>query len=256
MTKKCYFCIAINEMIHTNDMKKYFILLALISLPSSLLSQQLEGNYKEKSDSLSFSRGKVSFSLSGFGALVTRIIGEGSYELVGDYLLIDTHEYPGEKSAVQILDGVSRDSVTVKVLGPNNYPLQGALLEYMSESGKVIRSDISNELGESQLPRDRKIRKIRVSNLGYDEIRFDVTEGNDFRVTLAKDNVIENQTVVLKISREDEETLSILLLTDNFDPGKEKMKALEKLYEKARKSNLLAKRLKKEYIPTYHYQGR
>jgi hypothetical protein len=34
------------------------------------------------------------------------------------------------------------------------------------------------------------------------------------------------------------------------------MKALEKLYEKARKSNLLAKRLKKEYIPTYHYQGR
>ena len=119
MTKKCYFCIAINEMIHTNDMKKYFILLALISLSSSLLSQQLEGNYKEKSDSLSFSRGKVSFSLSGFGALVTRIIGEGSYELVGDYLLIDTHEYPGEKSAVQILDGVSRDSVTVKVLGPN-----------------------------------------------------------------------------------------------------------------------------------------
>jgi hypothetical protein len=125
-------------MIHTNDMKKYFILLALISLSSSLLSQQLEGNYKEKSDSLSFSRGKVSFSLSGFGALVTRIIGEGSYELVGDYLLIDTHEYPGEKSAVQILDGVSRDSVTVKVLGPNNYPLQGALLEYMSESGNLI----------------------------------------------------------------------------------------------------------------------
>ena len=53
---------------------------------------------------------------------------------------------------------------------------------------------------------------------------------------------------------EDAETLSITLLSDDFDPGKDKMKSLQRLDKKIQKSNVLAKRLKKEYIPTY--QGR
>ena len=235
-------------------MKKYFTVLIFLSASLSLLSQDFDGNYKDKTDSLSFSGEKVLFSLSGFGALFTRMVGEGEYEYVEDYLLVNTSDYPGEKSVFEPVNGSKKDSIVIKVVGPDNYPVQGALTEFLSESNKVIRWNITDDQGRSQQPGDQKIKRIKVTNLGYDDIVFDVDQGKDFLVKLARNNVIENQTVAFKVKSEDEETLSIILLSDNFEPGKDKMKSLEKLDKKTEKSNVLAKRLKKEYIPAY--QGR
>ncbi len=235
-------------------MKKYFTVLIFLSASLSLLSQDFDGNYKDKTDSLSFSGEKVLFSLSGFGALFTRMVGEGKYEYVDNYLLVHTSGYPGEKSVFESINGTKKDSIVVKVVGPDNYPVQGALTEFLSESNKIIRGNITDDLGKSQHPKDQKIKRIKVTNLGYDDVAFEVEQGKDFLVKLARNNVIENQTVAFKVKREDEETLSIILLSDNFDPGKDKIKSLEKLDKKTQKNNVLAKRLKKEYIPAY--QGR
>lgn len=179
------------------------------------------------------------------------MVGEGEYEYFNDYLLVNTSDYSGEKSVSEPINGSKKDSVVVKVVDPDNYSVQGALTEFLSESNKVIRGIITDDLGKSQHPNDQKIKKVKVTNLGYDDIVFDVVQGKDFLVKLAKSNVIENQTVAFKVKSEDEETLSILLLSDNFDPGKDKMKSLEKLDKKAQKKNVLTKRLKKEYISTY-----
>ena len=238
-------------MTQADKMKKYFAALLFLSASLSLLSQDFEGNYKERNDSLSFSNGKASFSLSGFGALFTRMVGEGEYEHVDDYLLVHTSDYPGEKSVCEPIDGTNKDSIVVRVVGTDNYPVQGALTEFLSESNKTIRRSITDDLGKSRQPEDQKIKRIKVSNLGYDDVAFEVVRGKDFLVKLARNNVIENQTVAFKVRSEDEETLSIILLSDNFDPGKDKMKSLEKLDKKTEKSNVLAKRLKKEYIPAY-----
>lgn len=241
-------------MTQANNMKKYFIVIIFLSVSLSLLSQDFDGNYKDQTDSLSFSNGKALFSLSGFGALFTRMVGEGKYEYVDNYLLVHTSGYPGEKSVFESINGTKKDSIVVKVVDPDNYPVQGALTEFLSESNKIIRGKITDDLGESQQLKDRKIKRIKVTNLGYDDIAFEVVPGKDFLVKLARNNVIENQTVAFKVRSEDEEILSIILLSDNFDPGKDKMKSLKKLDKKIQKSNVLAKRLKKEYIPTY--QGR
>lgn len=241
-------------MTQADNMKKYFTVLILLSLSLSLLSQDFDGNYKDKTDSFSFSNGQALFSLSGFGALFTRMVGEGEYEYVDNYLLVHTSDYPGEKSVFESIDGSKKDSIVVKVVGPDNYPVQGALTEFLSESNKTIRGYITDDLGKSQHPKDHKIKRIKVTNLGYDEVILEVVQGKDFLVRLARNNVIENQTVAFKVMSEDAETLSITLLSDDFDPGKDKMKSLQRLDKKIQKSNVLAKRLKKEYIPTY--QGR
>lgn len=235
----------------SDSMKKHFAILLFLSISLTLLSQDFDGNYKDKTDSLSFSNGKVAFNISGFGALFTRMVGEGEYEYFDDYLLVNTSDYSGEKSVFEPIDGSKKDTIVVKVVDLNNYPIQGALTEFLSESDKVIRGNVTNDQGKSQQFKDQKIRKIKATNLGYDDIIFDVTEGKDFLVKLAKNNVIENQTVAFKVKNEDEETLSIILLSDDFDPGKDKMKSLEKLDKKIQKSNILSKRLRKEYIPTY-----
>jgi len=238
-------------MIQGCNMKRYFAVLFFLSGSFILLSQDFEGNYKDRTDSLFFSSGKVIFNISGFGALFTQMVGEGEYEYFNDYLLVNTSDYSGEKSVSEPINGSKKDSVVVKVVDPDNYSVQGALTEFLSESNKVIRGIITDDQGKSQHPNDQKIKKVKVTNLGYDDIVFDVVQGKDFLVKLAKNNVIENQTVAFKVKSEDEETLSILLLSDNFDPGKDKMKSLEKLDKKAQKKNVLTKRLKKEYISTY-----
>lgn len=234
-----------------DNMKKYFAILIFLSVSFALMSQGFEGNYKDKTDSLTFSNEKAIFSLSGFGALFTRMVGEGEYEYFDNYLLVNTSNYSGQKSVFEPIDGSKKDSIVVKVVGLENYPIQGALTEFLSESDKVIRGVVTNDQGKSEQLNDPKIKKVKVSNLGYNDIVFNVVRGKDFLVKLAKNNVIENQTVAFKAQKEDEETLSIILLSDDFNPGKNKIKSLEKLDKKAQKGNVLAKRLKKEYVPIY-----
>jgi hypothetical protein len=55
--------------------------------------------------------------------------------------------------------------------------------------------------------------------------------------------------VVFYIETVDEETISLLLLTDDFRAGKNKLVELQKLEKKVRKRNLLEKRMKKVYVP-------
>ena len=251
MIKNVIFALSNQFMIQSDNMKKHFAVLIFLFVSFALLSQDFDGSYKDNTDSLTFSNGKVTFNVSGFGALFTRMAGEGEYEYFDDYLLINTSDYSGEKSVFEPIDGSKKDTIVVKVVGLDNYPIQGVLTEFLSESGKVFRGNVTNDQGKSQQPNDQKIRKVKVSNLGYDDIVFDVMQGKDFLVKLAKNNVIENQTVAFKVKNDGDETISIILLTDDFDPGKDKMKSLEKLDKKVQKSNVLGKRLKKEYVPIY-----
>ena len=57
-------------MIQSDNMKKYFAILIFLSVSFVLCSQDFDGNYKDKTDSLTFSNGKVIFNVSGFGALL------------------------------------------------------------------------------------------------------------------------------------------------------------------------------------------
>ena len=251
MIKNVIFATLYMFMMLFENMKKHFAILIFLFVSFSVVSQGLEGNYKNGNDSVSFSGKKTTFSMSGFGALHTRMVGEGEYEYLNEYLLVNTSEYSGKKTICEPVIGSKKDTIVVKVVDVDNYPLPGVLTEFLSASDKVIKAYITDDKGKSIHPNNQKINKIKVSNLGYDDIVFDAVPGKDFLVKLAKDNVIENQTVVFKVKNEDEETISVILLSDNFDPGKDKMKSLQKLDKKVEKSNVLAKRLKKEYISVY-----
>lgn len=85
--------------------------------------------------------------------------------------------------------------------------------------------------------------------MGYNSIEFDFNAGNDYLVRLADNDVIEEKTAVFRFNEIDDETLSIILLTDNFNSDKKREAELNKLEKRARKKNLLDKRFKKEFEP-------
>ncbi|MGB4568172.1 MAG: hypothetical protein WBH96_04200 [Dysgonamonadaceae bacterium] len=230
-------------------MKRIFYILLFLPLSITTYSQQYEGVFKEGGDVLKFENEKVYFNMNEMGNMITNKVGEGSYEILGDYLLVKTGEYSGEKSSVQPLPGSKEDSVGIKVTDNRNFSLPGILVELLNSSGKTLHGGVTDSDGKFFFKKNSKGHTIKVSDMGYDNISFAYDPTNDFLVKLVKNDVIENQTVVFKLKKVDDETLSVLLLSTDFNPGKNQLKALEKLDKKARKSNYIDKYMKKEYEP-------
>jgi len=230
-------------------MKKYLLLTCNLLLTVALFAQQPDATYKNGLDSLAFIDGKATFRITGFAGLSTAQVGEGSFEQINNFLLIETSDYSGPKSVYQTVEGSRKDSCTVKVVGTHNYPLQNILAEACTTSGKVLEGKVSGNDGEIYFRNNDKMGKIAVSAMGYDAISVDYTPGKDYLITLAENEIIENSTVVFSVRTVDDETISLLLLTDDFKEGKNRLADLQKLEKKTRKRNLLEKRLKKVYVP-------
>ena len=233
-------------------MNRLISLIFIISLSLSSYSQHFEGIYKNKSDSLSFSNNTVTFCLSDFSALSTQIVGEGTYEFTDNYLIINTDEYSGNKTKLEKSKAANEGQSIFKVLSTEGYTMQGILIEFLSSSNKVISQAITDNEGQAKFPDNDKIVKVKISSMGYNGIEFDSDTDYDYSVVMVKNNIIQNQTVVLELVNEDENSLSVRLLSDNFKDGKNRSKDLEKLYKKAEKLNVLGKRLTKEYISEFY----
>jgi len=230
-------------------MKKILLLAVILLSGASLLAQRWEGTYKNGLDSITFSGNQVTFRITGFAGLSVAQVGEGSFEQAGDHLIIGTTDYSGSRSTFEALEGSRKDSCVVKVVGMQNYPVQSVLVESRSNARKLIEGKVTGSDGKIYLKETEKVGTLAVSAMGYHTIAFDYIPGKDFLVRLAENDIIENSTVVFRTKSSDEETISLLLLTDKFDAGNNRDKELQKLEKKARKSNLLDKRLKKVYVP-------
>lgn len=226
------------------------ILILLISIPT--FGQQLEGCYKNKSDSLSFSNNNVIFNISDFGALTTQIVGEGTYEFEDNFLIVKTGKYSGNKSQYKELESTSKDSINISVKDINSYPKSGVLVEFLSKSNKLIDNAITNETGKVKKPINNKIEKISISHMGYDNINIDCDGTKDYSIILIENTVIEDKTIVMEVITEDSETISVKLISHSFNPGKNMDKSLAKIQKEAKKSNILSKRFKKEYVSMFY----
>lgn len=232
-------------------MKKTIAFICAFAFFISLSAQSIEGTYKNGTDSLKFSNGKATFSLSGFGALFTQTMGEGTYEQIGEFILVHTTDYSHDKTTVESKEIARKDTTTLEIMSIDGFMLDGVLAELLNKSGKTILRGVTNGSGNIYILKNDKVTQIRVSNLGYDGIVFDYDFQKDYTIRMAKNEIVENQTVAFRIKPSEEDIISVILLTDNFDPGKDRDKALEKLVKQVEKKNILDKRMRKEYIPIY-----
>lgn len=230
-------------------MKKILLLITVLTLGLHGVAQPISGTYKNGTDSLVFNGERVIFSVSGFGGLSTTQAGEGTYERVEDFLMIHTTDYPGDKSSFEVQESTKSDTCVIRVMSLNNYAIQGVLVEPNNSSRKNPGGSVTGGDGRIYLTDTDKTESITVSGMGYNSITFDYQPGNDYLVRLAENDIIENQTVVFQFIEVDDETLSLLLLTDDFDTSKRKDRELKNLKKRARKSNRIDKRFKKEYEP-------
>jgi hypothetical protein len=218
-----------------------------------IFAQQLDGTFQRNTDSIAFSGNNISFSLSGFAGLSTVLVGEGTYEIIDNFLIVHTSDFSGEKSVVEPLPRTLSDTTVIRVVDNQNFSIQGAFVEARGRSGRRADSRIdrqlTNSFGTVYLTRDPNISRIYISRMGFDNIAFDYNPENDYRIILAQNEVIENTTVVFRFNHIDDETISILLLTTDFDEGRNRDRALEQLERRARRNNRVESRLRKVHVP-------
>lgn len=232
-------------------MKQTTILLLLFVLTLQVSAQSLDGCYRHQNDSISFIDDKATFSISGFGALTTTMVGEGTFEVIDDFLLIHTNEYSGEKTITHSFDGNVEDTVRLHITTIENYPVKGAMVDFLNAKNRLVTRAVSDDNGwvnlEKKPKQIKRIAKIKVSNLGYSNAVIDFNSSSDYQIKLAKNNVIENQTVAFEIEDMDVASVSIILIEENFNAGKDRMKSLQRLSKQTKKRNRLGKIFRKEY---------
>lgn len=221
-----------------------------------LFAQQTDGTFRANNDYMIFSGNNIAFSVSGFAGLLNVQTGEGTFEIVDDFLIIHTSDFSGERTRVETLPGTLNDSIVVRVIDENNFAVQTVFVEAFGRTGRFFRrSDnrierqITNNHGVAYITKNDDIRRIAVSGMGFDNISFEYNPANDYRVTIARHEVLENTTVVFRFNRVNDETLAILLLTTNFEEGRNRTRALERLERQSRRHNRLARHLRKEHVP-------
>src|SRR5690554_5472769 len=188
-----------NNTFTRSVMKKILFIIAVLFSGMSMVAQSLSGTYKNGSDSLVFKEDKAIFHVSGFGGLSSAQAGAGSYERVGDFLLIHTAEYPGDKASFQELEGSRADTCVVRVVGLDNYPVQGILVEPDNSSAKLPGGRVTGNDGRIYLTDTEKTETITISGMGYNTITIDYQPGVDYLVKLADNEVIEDKTVVFRL---------------------------------------------------------
>ncbi len=232
-------------------MKRTTLLLLLIIITLQASAQSLEGNYRHQNDSIAFTGNEVTFSISGFGALTNLMVGEGTFEQVDNFLLIHATDYSGDKTITHTFDGNVQDTLRVQVTTLENYPAPYALVDFVNAKGKLVERMICDENGRANLYKNPKqidkIARIKVTNLGFDTAVVDFDSNNDYLIKLVKTNVIENQTMAFEIRESDVASMSVVLLDEDFNEGKDRMKSLARLSKRAQKRNILDKIFRKEY---------
>ncbi len=211
---------------------KILIALIAISFSITLSAQDFKGTYNEGADTITFDNNRVSFTIKSNDGVGVIFVGEGTYEMIDDFLLINTEGYTGLKTKIEMEPSERKDTIKIQFFDENGFSIRGVRAEFLNKSGKTIALEMSDEHGIVLHKGDPKIVSIKASDLLYDKTEFDCAKDTDFTVHLVKNRILENKTVVFKLIDRTESQLTMKLLSTDFDKKNPTASHLQKLEKK------------------------
>jgi hypothetical protein len=187
---------------------------------------QFEGKFTYYEEFITFRNGIAQFEVLSNGGLVVQLRGTGSYEIVGNYLLINTvTDKSLRQSSYDSIRSINSSKITF--VDEEGNPISGVNVTWLDQSGKTYgkASTQNGTIASSQL----KSQIIHASFIGYDDITIKLIDGFDYLVTMAEGQTLENQTVVFKLISCSDDAIELKLLTENFIVRQNKAKGLAKL---------------------------
>lgn len=211
---------------------KILIALIAISFSITLSAQNIDGTYHEGTDTITFNNNRVSFTVKSNDGLGVVFAGEGIYEMIDDFLLINTEEYSGAKTKINMKSAEKKDTIQVQFFDEQGFSIKGIRTEFLNKSGKTIDLSISNEHGIVLYEINPKVVSIKASDLLYDKTIFDCSADSDYTVHLVKNRVLEDKTVIFKLIDSTDSQLTVKLLATDFNKKNPSISHLQKLDKK------------------------
>lgn len=212
---------------------KSLIILATVLLSINLNAQEIKGNYQEGPDYISFNDERVVFSVRGNKGLGIVYTGEGAYEILDGFLVINTEEYNGTKTTIETKPSTKKDTIQLQLFNEKGVSIKDIRAEFLNKSNKTIGLKTSNENGLIEYKINPKVTAIKVSDILYDKVIFDIDKDKDYTVHLVKNRVLEDNTVIFKLMEQTEEKLTMKLLSTDYKKNKPSASQLRRLDKKS-----------------------
>ncbi len=196
-------------------MKLLIITLAAV-LSIAVSAQELDGTFVEGTDTISFNGNNIKFKLKGNDGLGMVFVGEGTYEIMDDFILIKTEKYGGVNTKVELKSAEKKDTTQIQFFDPNGFSIKGIRAEFLNKSGKTVSISMSDDHGMVYFKKDPKVSAVKASDLLYDKIVFDLKDSTDFTVFLVNKRVLEDKSVVMKLFDQQDNQFKVKLLSTDF----------------------------------------
>lgn len=196
---------------------KAVIILATILFSFTLSAQEISGTFFEGPDSLSFNKEHVKFSIRGNDALGVVFTGEGTYEIIDDFIVINTEDYSGKKTKIETKTAEKKDTIQLQLFNEDGFSIKGARAEFLNKRNKSMGLKISDDHGIVLFKTNPKIAAIKVSDLLYDKAIFDYKPNIDYTIHLVQSRVLEDNTVIFKLIDYTDNELTVKLLSTDYN---------------------------------------
>ena len=211
---------------------KILLTLATILLALTLNAQEISGTYFEGPDSISINNNHVKFSMRGKDGLGVVFTGEGTYEIIEDFVIINTATYSGKKTKIETNPAEKKDTIQLQLFNEDGFSIQGVRAEFLNRKNKTIDLKISDDHGIVFYKSNPRIAAIKVSDLLYDKTTFDYEANTDYTVHLVKNRVLEDKIVIFKLEDRTDTVLTVRLLSTDFNRSNPSTSHLRKLEKK------------------------
>ena len=213
---------------------KVLIILITILFSLTLNAQEISGTYFEGPDSLSFNEDHVKFSVRGNDGLGVMFTGEGTYEIIEDYIVINTEDYSGKKTKIETKPAEKKDTTQLQLFNEDGFSIQGVRAELLNRKNKSMGLKISDDHGVVLFKSNPKTSAIKVSDLLYDKATFDYESDTDYTIHLVQSRVLEDKTVIFKLIESTEKELIVKLLSTDFNRDNPSTSQLNRLDKKTK----------------------
>ena len=211
---------------------KILLTLATVLLALTLNAQEISGTYFEGPDSISINNNHVKFSMRGNDGLGVVFTGEGTYEIIEDFIIINTATYSGKKTKIETNPAEKKDTIQLQLFNEDGFSIQGVRAEFLNRKNKTIDLKISDDHGIVFYKSNPRIAAIKVSDLLYDKTTFDYEANTDYTVHLVKNRVLEDKIVIFKLEDRTDTVLTVRLLSTDFNRSNPSTSHLRKLEKK------------------------
>ncbi|MCB0515824.1 MAG: carboxypeptidase-like regulatory domain-containing protein [Chitinophagales bacterium] len=227
-------------------MKKAIILLvSFLTCLNYTFSQELAGKYLDNTDYIEFNKGTANFIISNNGGLYTDLSGNGKYNIIDNFLLIETDAYKGHNSHSAKTKKANNLS-QITVVDANDKPIMGVSLILTDYTDHFLFGTTTNEHGQALIENSENDNQLNLSFVGYDSYTIDYASDFDYKIVLMDYEVMENNMVVFKINSMNRDSLNLTLLSTDFKPKGLIKKDLTKLERKSRRYKYRERVLTKE----------